>query len=173
MNIIDIGCGPKKTEGAFGVDCHPFPGVDLVFDMSEKRWPIEDSRFDKAVSIQVIEHVEDTKTFLKEIHRICKNGAEVYIETPHYSWIDSWADPTHKWHLSAGWYGPLMKGEYLSQVVGEFELIKSEIEFNKSARSLIPRFLVKIFGIPTYERYYAFIFPARNIRTWLRVKKSN
>lgn len=171
MKLVDLGCGPKKYPGSFGVDVHQFPGVDQVVDFNKPNWPIADDTFDAARSCQVIEHVGDTKIFLKEIHRICKHGAEVYIETPHFSWIDSWNDPTHVWHFSSGWYRCMLKGEYLSYVVGEFELVKSEIEFNKTFRSLIPRFLAFIMGNESYEKHYAFIFPARNIRTTLRVIK--
>ncbi|HEX7673777.1 MAG TPA: methyltransferase domain-containing protein [Bdellovibrio sp.] len=171
MKLIDIGCGPKKAEDHYGIDCFQFHGVDQVFDFDAGKWPIEDNSFDGARSVHVIEHITDTKNFLSEIHRICKNGAEVYIETPHFSWVDSWSDPTHRWHFSAGWYRPLAKGEYLSAITGEFEHVKTVIEFNKSARSLFPRLIVKLFGIETYERYYAFKHPARNIHTWLRVKK--
>ena len=169
--FIDLGCGFRKAEGYFGVDCHPFPGVDKVFDFDSGAWPLESDRFEKLRCIHVIEHISDTRNFLKEIHRICKNGAEVYFETPHFSWIDSWADPTHRWHFASSWYGPLTKGEYLSQVVGEFELVKSVIEFGPSARSWLPRLIVALFGQATYERYYAFRYPARNVHTTLRVVK--
>ncbi len=157
--------------GFYGVDQFPFPGVDKVFDLNGPNWPLQDSSFDFARASHVIEHVRDTQTFLKEIHRICKNGAEVLIETPHFSWIDSWNDPTHLWHFSSGWYRCLEKGQYLSSIVGEFEVIHSEIEFNQSLRSLIPRFIAKLFGNESYEKHYAFIFPARNIHTRLRVVK--
>lgn len=171
MQNIDIGCGNNKTEGFFGVDQYPFPAVDQVIDLNAPSWPIPDNKFDFARASHVIEHVKDTQNFLKEIHRICKHGAEVVIETPHFSWIDSWNDPTHLWHFSSGWYRRLEKGQYLSYVIGEFELVKSEIEFNKSIRSLIPRLISKIFGQEAYEKHYAFIFPARNIHTRLRVIK--
>jgi len=171
MDVIDIGCGPRKPEGSFGVDVHPFPGVDLVFDLNLKSWPLESGRFDFVRSSHVIEHIEDTKNFLAEIHRIAKPGAEVLIETPHFSWIDSWNDPTHKWHFASGWAGCLTRGEYLASIVGTFEVLESQIEFNKNLRSLIPRLIAKLFGQNTYEKHYSFIFPARNIHTRLRVIK--
>lgn len=171
MRVIDIGCGPNKFENAYGVDQFPFPGVDQVFDLSSAHWPIEDNSFDFVRASHVIEHVQNTQNFLKEIHRIAKPGAEVLIETPHFSWIDSWNDPTHLWHFSSGWYKCLQKGEYLSYITGEYKLISSNIEFNTSIRSLIPRFLAKVLGHETYEKHYAFIFPARNIHTRLKIIK--
>jgi len=172
LKTIDIGCGPRKLPGSFGVDVFPFPGVDKVFDLNQKPWPIEDNQFDFIRASHVIEHVEDTKNFLAEIHRIAKPGAEVLIETPHFSWVDSWNDPTHKWHLSSTWHHCLKAGEYLATVVGVFESISSVIEFNKSFRSIIPRTIAFLFGQESYEKHYAFIFPARNIHTRMRVIKN-
>lgn len=170
-SLLDIGCGLAKYPGSYGVDCFQFPEVDKVFDLNEN-WPLPDSQFTGARAVQVIEHVRDTKHFLKEIHRVCKHGAEVYIETPHYSWIDSWNDPTHLWHFSSDWAVHLTKGQYLSYVVGEYQVVKTEIEFNKTLRSLIPRLIVKLLGRGAYEKHYAFLMPARNIRTTLKVIKN-
>ncbi len=171
MQKIDIGCGNNKAEGFYGVDQFPFDGVDKVFDLSKGDWPLSDSQFDYVRASHVIEHVKDTQVFLKEIHRIAKDGSEVLIETPHYSWVDSWNDPTHVWHFSSGWARCLEKGQYLSYVTGEFKILESRIEFNSSFRSIIPRLLSKLFGQESYEKHYAFIFPARNIHTRLQVVK--
>lgn len=171
LQKIDIGCGPNKQDGYYGVDQYPFPGVDKVIDLNSPVWPLDNDTFTHVRASHVIEHVKDTQNFLKEIHRISKDGAEVLIETPHFSWIDSWNDPTHLWHFSSGWHHCLRKGQYLSFVVGEFDVIESKIEFNKSLRSLVPRLIAKVFGQEAYEKHYAFIFPARNIHTRLRVIK--
>ncbi|WP_413581354.1 class I SAM-dependent methyltransferase [Bdellovibrio sp. HCB288] len=171
LKKLDVGCGNNKPEGYYGIDQYPFPAADKVFDLNSPNWPLPDNHFEFVRASHVIEHVRDTQVFLKEIHRICRNGAEILIETPHFSWIDSWNDPTHFWHFSSGWSRRMEKGEYLCYVVGEFETLESRIEFNSSIRSLIPRFLSKVFGQESYEKHYAFIFPARNIHTRLRVVK--
>jgi SAM-dependent methyltransferase len=44
---------------------------------------IEDNRFDYAVSFQVIEHIEDDFTFLKEIYRVLKPGGKLILTTPN------------------------------------------------------------------------------------------
>ncbi len=169
---IDVGCGPNKNPGCYGVDCYQFPGVDKVFDFSAGSWPLPDDHFESVHCAHVIEHMVDSKPLLREIHRICADGAEVYIETPHFSCIESWSDPTHVLHLSSRWYGPLLKGGYLGQVVGEYELIRTEIEFQSNWRGNLARAVCYIFGRAGYERYYAFAFPALHVKTWLRVRKS-
>jgi SAM-dependent methyltransferase len=168
---IDIGCGPNKKPGSYGVDCFAFPGVDQVFEFEQGDWPLPDDHFESVHCSHVIEHMTNAKQLLRQIHRICRAGAEVYIETPHFSCIESWSDPTHMLHLSARWYGPLLKGQYLASVVGEFELIRTEIVFHSSFRGSIAKALAFVFGRAAYERYYAFAFPALNVKTWLRVCK--
>ena len=168
---IDIGCGPNKQEGAYGVDCHPFSGVDHVFDFEGSEWPLPSNHFKKVHCAHVIEHILDTRHFLRQIHRISVDGAEVYFETPHFSSIDSWSDPTHVLHLSSRWHQPLLSGGYLSRVVGEFQLIRRELDFRNAFGDHLAKLAIKLFGLAAYERYYCSLFPAQNVRTWLRVKK--
>ncbi|MBX7243421.1 MAG: methyltransferase domain-containing protein [Bacteroidia bacterium] len=44
---------------------------------------IEDNQFDFAVSFQVIEHIEDDVTFLREIYRVLKPGGKLILTTPN------------------------------------------------------------------------------------------
>lgn len=170
MNTIDVGCGPRKFEGAFGIDHHPYPGVDQVIDLNQPNWPIESDRFDRIISRHVIEHVQDIVSFMAEIHRIGKNGATVYIETPHFSYLGSWIDPTHRAHLASEWYKPFQQGQYLSEQTGAFELISTHVTFGKSWRNLIGQWLVKWRGLAKWEKN-AFRYPAREIITELRIVK--
>jgi len=44
---------------------------------------IADNCFDFAVSFQVIEHIQDDKAFVKEIHRVLKPGGKLLLTTPN------------------------------------------------------------------------------------------
>jgi len=44
---------------------------------------VADNSFDYAVSFQVIEHIKDDRTFLKEIHRVLKTGGKLLLTTPN------------------------------------------------------------------------------------------
>ena len=44
---------------------------------------IADNSFDFAVTFQVIEHIQDDNTFIKEIHRVLKPGGMLFLTTPN------------------------------------------------------------------------------------------
>jgi SAM-dependent methyltransferase len=171
LRVVDLGCGPKKIAGAIGLDIYAYPGVDVVADLNKTPWPVEANSFDFINCSHVIEHVANPVDFLREVHRIAKSGATVRFATPHFSAVNSWIDPTHVRHLSAQWYQPLMKGEYLAAQTGVFELISTGVSFGKSLRSLIPKLMVKLRGLKHWEKHYAFVYPAMDIETELRVVK--
>lgn len=45
--------------------------------------PFEDNEFDRIISIDVHEHVEDPKEITLEIHRVAKSGAQIIITVPN------------------------------------------------------------------------------------------
>lgn len=44
---------------------------------------IADNSFDFAVTFQVIEHIQDDKAFIREIHRVLKPGGKLFLSTPN------------------------------------------------------------------------------------------
>ena len=169
--IVDLGCGPKKTPGALGVDIFPFPGVDVVTDLDKTPWPLEEAGFDRIRCSHVLEHVADVVAFLAEVHRIAKPGATLHITTPHFSSLNSWSDPTHLRHLAANWYDPFTAGGYLAQRTGVFEPVFSTVQFGKSFRSLIPKLMVRLLGQHKWEKHFAFVYPGVDLETELKVIK--
>lgn len=96
MKVLDIGCGPKKTEGAIGLDKVKLPGVDVVWDLEKFSYPFSDNEFDKIVSNHCIEHIENFVGLMEEIYRIAKPGAEIIFVVPYYTSKDFFTDFTHK-----------------------------------------------------------------------------
>lgn len=170
--FLDLGCGRNKAEGAFGVDIHPYTGVDQVLNVNETPWDLPNDYFESVRSLHVIEHVDNVVGFMKELHRVCKSDAEIYIETPHFSSCNSWNDPTHKAHFSSQWYKDFQTGGYLAAQAGDFQLIKSHVTFGRSWRAKIGSLISKIRGLEKWEKYSAFSYPGMDIQTTLKVKKS-
>jgi len=169
--ILDVGCGPKKTPGAYGVDAFAYPGVDLVADLNVMPWPLPDNTYTHIISNHFIEHVQDVLGFMAEIHRVAKPGALVTLTTPHFTSVNSWSDPTHLRHLSAQWYKPFVDDGWMAQRGQRFQVISSRVAFGRALRSLWPRLMVKLAGQNTWEKHFAFIYPAQDLTTQLRVIK--
>ncbi len=100
MKILDIGCGKHKTPGSIGLDNNPRTDADVIHDLDVTPYPFPDNEFDLIVGNQVIEHLNDVLGVVAELYRISKPGAIIRLDTPHYSDIASYTDPTHKRHLT-------------------------------------------------------------------------
>ena len=78
-DVLHLGCGRKKEPGSSGVDLVNFPDVDLVHDLEKFPYPLPDNHFNKVIVIDVLEHVDKIVQAMEEIHRVCREGAEVVI----------------------------------------------------------------------------------------------
>jgi SAM-dependent methyltransferase len=94
--LFDLGCGARKTAGAFGIDGVGLPGVDLVHDLRARPYPLPDGCAEEVVLSHVLEHFLDPIAVLEEVWRILRPGGRVQIRTPHYSGLYAWKDPTHR-----------------------------------------------------------------------------
>jgi ubiquinone/menaquinone biosynthesis C-methylase UbiE len=83
-------------EGYINADKQQIKGVDKVFDFDNPNYPFEDNYFDEVICYHVLEHINDVPLVLKELHRICKNGAIIHIKVPYYNHPCAWVDCTHK-----------------------------------------------------------------------------
>lgn len=169
--ILDLGCTRGKMPGSVGVDIFPFEGVDIVHDLNILPWPMEDNSFELVNAKHIIEHVDSIPDFMQEIHRVAKPGARLIIETPHFTSLDSWADPTHKWHLSYNFTDLFTRGHYLADRIGEFEIVKKKISFGSFLMTWPARLICALFGINYWERYFSFVFRARNMFVELKIIK--
>lgn len=93
--ILDAGCGTGLNlrhlpAGSVGLDINPrniaileqrLPGYEIVLGDIEDM-PFEDERFDGVVCTEVLEHVPDPHTALKEIWRVLKPGGVMIGTVP-------------------------------------------------------------------------------------------
>ena len=81
--ILDIGCGYNANKNATTVcdiqDLSSFYKVKKFIKLNDKNLPFEDGEFDFVIASHVLEHVDDTYFFIKELERISSKG---YIELP-------------------------------------------------------------------------------------------
>lgn len=85
VSKINLGCGEFHKNGYVNVDFGSVSTPDVVHDLGEFPYPFDDSRFSLLESDHCLEHLPDAFAVMREIHRICKDGAEVIIRVPHFS----------------------------------------------------------------------------------------
>ena len=187
MSILDVGCGTAKTPGAVGIDFNPATAADIVHDLNQYPWPLQDNAFDRIVCNHIVEHVTDLIRFMEEIHRVGRPGALVEIVTPHFSSRFSYTDPTHLRHLSlfsldyfiehAAFQPSLISraletqspvADFYSQA--RFRKVRAHLRFARPFRLAGVQWLANRFP-HFYEAYWAFVFPARDLYFTLRIVK--
>jgi SAM-dependent methyltransferase len=171
---LDVGCGTRRAEpGAIGIDISPRSGADIVWNLDEFPWPVESDTFDRIHMSHIIEHVHDVTRTMTEIHRIGRNGGDVFITTPHFSSHNSYTDPTHVRHLAARSF-QYFTGHDFATFTGSsisFQIEKVELTFGKNFFLDGPGRWLAHRNIEWYERHAAWIFPGQDIRCHLKILK--
>jgi len=72
------------------------PAQERAHDLNVFPWPFETSSVEEVRIENVLETVNDVVEVMEEIHRICKNGAKVFIVCPYYNSSSSASNPTIK-----------------------------------------------------------------------------
>jgi predicted SAM-dependent methyltransferase len=95
--LLDIGCGSNKQPGFIGMDKRALDGVDIVHDLEQFPWPLEDSSCHIVVGHHIVEHIKPwlMLQFMDELWRIMKPNGQLALSMP-YGWSKGFiADPTH------------------------------------------------------------------------------
>jgi len=95
-NIIELGSGEGYgiqilaplaqrylAVDKFDTDIKGHTNVEFRKQLLPSLAGIADNTFDFAVTFQVIEHIQDDKTFISEIHRVLKPGGMLLLTTPN------------------------------------------------------------------------------------------
>ena len=94
---LNLGSGQHPLDGYVNVD--KFGSPDVVWDLEQFPWPWDDNSVDEVLMQHVLEHVgasaETYFRIVKELYRVCRDGATVRIIVPHPRHDDYLGDPTH------------------------------------------------------------------------------
>jgi SAM-dependent methyltransferase len=170
-DILDLGCGLAKHQGAYGVDNDPAVFPDLLHDLDVRPYPLPSDHFREVICQDVLEHVRDVEGFLREVHRVSRHGCKVRIRTPHFSSWYAYNDPTHI-HI----FGYFVLDRFTDTPGSNF---RSAPLFRYARRSIVFSRLPRLVGIARlantfparYEQLFAFTFPAENLLLELTVLK--
>lgn len=141
--ILDVGCGIgdmlRYSPGAVGVDVNPHNVAICQADgltvevMPPDRLPFEPACFDSVVLDNVLEHIEDPRPLLAEIHRVLDDDGVLVVGVPGLKGYA--ADPDHKRYYDraalvaclemAGFEGKALRAmpfdcEWLSSKISQF-----------------------------------------------------
>jgi predicted SAM-dependent methyltransferase len=103
---LNMGCGQHKLPDYINVDTASECSPDVLFDLEQHPWPWESDSVDAVLFNHSLEHlgaeVGAFKTIMRELYRICRDGATVQINVPHPRHDDFIADPTHVRAITPG-----------------------------------------------------------------------
>jgi|WetSurMetagenome_2_1015567.scaffolds.fasta_scaffold131515_2 SAM-dependent methyltransferase len=170
IKLLDLGCGANKTPGAIGMDVFPSPDVDIVHNINHYPWPLADNSFDEVRCSHIIEHAEDIVKTMEEIFRVLKPGGIVKINTPHFSSFNSWTDPTHRFHLAYRSMDFFSEGRRYQYTRIRFEVLTRKLVFGRGLICYFGRMIAAL-SPDIFEKYFCFIFPARDVVFELRAIK--
>ncbi len=160
---VDLGCGKDKIRGAIGIDINPDSDADIILDIEKEPIPLKNHSVDRVWAKQFIEHFENPIPILKEVCRILRDRGEIVIEVPHYSYYVSHG-LGHRHYYS---YHEVVR--MLTRDCG-MEIVKAEITFYKTFRMFGIKWLANK-SPENYERFWAYLFPAENIKAIARIRK--
>lgn len=99
-DVLEVGCGEGRGVGVLMASAKSFTAVDKikpVIESLQQKYPggrfismnippltpLADNAYDVVASFQVIEHIDNDKLFLQEIHRVLRPGGVALITTPN------------------------------------------------------------------------------------------
>ena len=120
--LLDAGCGKKPYETLF--ECDEYVGIemldthnpDVVGDVRNMDM-FEDSSFDSVLSNQVIEHVDEPKKVVSEMHRVLKPGGYLCVTVPFIGRLHGM--PHDYWRYSISGLAHLLEEHHFEVVLIE------------------------------------------------------
>jgi len=79
---LNLGCKTDIRHGWINIDIKNY-GQNMIYDLDRVPYPFKDNSVDVVLMQDIIEHLKNPELVLREVYRICKDGAVVIIRTPH------------------------------------------------------------------------------------------
>lgn len=174
LKILDVGCGKNKFPTAMGIDNSNHSDADIIHDLNQTPWPLEENYFDQIRCMAILEHVRDFFPVMKEIHRVGKNGAAVIISVPHYTDTAAYTDPTHCIHFNSFSFDTLLgNSQWSFYAQSTYRKTASDIRLLNLWRYLGFEFLINNAKICQrfWEHYLCFIVRGKTINLTLEIVK--
>ena len=95
---LNIGGGFKRYDGFVNVDYDSLCNPDIICNIEIEKLPIEDNIVTDVIAHHIFEHLGDPGyfNFLKELYRVCTDGATIDVVVPHHRHDNFLNDATHR-----------------------------------------------------------------------------
>ena len=128
---LNLGAGKLDVrEGYVNLDMTAYPNIDVVWDLNKLPLPFEDNQFEEILAYSILEHVNYVP-LMDELYRILKPNGIIKIRTPHFTYVESYADPTHINHFSYLTFFYFKKGLAREYSFCKFSDFGGQITFQK------------------------------------------
>jgi len=94
---LDVGCGFNKQDGFIGMDRRPETNAEIIHDVSDLPWPLEDNSCRFVLLSHVLEHLDPKYNIdlFNEIWRVLEPRGKVMVAVPWPGSKSGYQDPTH------------------------------------------------------------------------------
>ncbi len=182
---LNLGSGATSREGFYNVDLVPLDNVDVVADFNRPLDALPDDSVAEVVSRHTLEHVENIVGILSELHRVVRSDGRIEIAVPHFSNPYGYSDPTHVhfFGLFSMYYFSEMEDQPPRKVPSHYAaspFVVEKVRICFHTRGLLDGTIGRLIrGLVNlnysmqhwYERRWAWLWPASEIRYVMRPKK--
>ncbi len=164
---LNLGCGRDIRKDYLNCDWSKDIGADKIVDLN-KPLPFKTNSVDEIILNHVLEHFHEPLNLFKEIYRVSKNNALIFIRVPFFSHESSFSALDHYHHFTYTSFDSLDANHQSHwQSTGNFKTENKKLIWRKqffffSFFNLFPRI---------YQEIFCWIFPAKELRVILKVKK--
>ena len=171
MKKLNFGSGTDLKRGYVNVDIVKIPGTDIIYDFDKFPYPFKNNEFDEIYTSHVLEHLNDLKSVMKELKRICKPGAKIIIRVPHFSCGVSYRDPTHKRLFSYFTFDYFTDECFYD--LPKFRIKSRKLNFTRFAFPFLNKIFNPVINVnpQIYERFFCWILPCSECLFELEVIK--
>lgn len=167
---LHLGCGNDYKKGYVNCDAVKEVNPDVVCNLT-KKLPFKDNSVSEVILNHVIEHIKNwDEVLIKEIYRICKDGAIIKIRTPYFQHESAFSNLQHYRFFTYTTFDLLDKNhvEHFHIPNVDFKIISKRLKFRKQLRFFEP--IVNKFPRIWQELQPPFLVP-NELQVTLQVKK--
>ena len=96
---LNLGSGDDYKPGFVNIDNSPHLKKDREFDLDQYPYPFKENSVDYIYAFGIIEHLDNLKDFMEEVHRLLKPGGKLRFRVPMAFTHADARDPTHQQHI--------------------------------------------------------------------------